>query len=162
MQQTMTQTKGGSCLFWFLLVGLIAGAGFYLMASSLTPTDQADLGAEIGDALAQVKTARQPMVNGVPQPQVQAQPHADQVHKDYAPQLRKCNIIEIWIDPTGETFHCIRQLPDGRAGDQIVQGDPQPSGNCLWWEITCFLKNGGDLEKINKNLKNKGLEQVAP
>jgi len=70
--------------------------------------------------------------------------------------IRQCNnILQIWINKSCERFNILKQLDDGRVGDQVVQ--PCKRGVI---EITSYVIAGGTLEEATAILAAKGCTLV--
>jgi hypothetical protein len=76
--------------------------------------------------------------------------------------IRQCaqdpkNLLQVWINSTGQRLNCIVRLPDGRVGDQVIQ-------NCKRgvMEITDYILGGGSLDEAIIILTAKNCVRVWP
>ena len=97
---------------------------------------------------------------GLAIPLVMTTAHAG--NHEEAGMIRECaknpaNLLQIWINKSGERLNCLVQLPDGRVGDHVIQGCRRG-----WLEVTNYIIAGGSLEEAIAILTAKACVKVYP
>ena len=71
------------------------------------------------------------------------------------------NVVAVFVNKSCERYNVLKQLDDGRVGDQVVQPCKR-FGFKMVMEITSYVIGGGTLEEAINVLKAKGCTQVWP
>lgn len=71
------------------------------------------------------------------------------------------NILAVFINKSCERYNVIKELPDGRVGNHVLQPCKR-FGLKTVMEVTAYVINGGTLEEAIAVLTAKGCTQVWP
>jgi hypothetical protein len=71
------------------------------------------------------------------------------------------NVLAVFVNKSCERFNVIKELPDGRVGDHVLQPCKRFGMKTLL-EVTAYVINGGTLEEAVSVLTAKGCTQVWP
>jgi hypothetical protein len=101
-----------------------------------------------------------PLVFGNVDVQVAYSDHAGE--HDEADAIRCSNdVLAVWVNKSCERYNVLKQLDDGRVGDQVVQPCKR-FGFKMVLEITSYVIGGGTLDEAIDVMKAKGCTQVWP
>ncbi len=101
-----------------------------------------------------------PLVIGEVDVQVAYSEHATQ-HTEADDIRCSNNVLAVFVNKSCERFNVIKELPDGRVGDHVLQ-PCKKFGLKMVLEITAYVINGGTLEEAIAVLTAKGCTQVWP
>lgn len=81
-----------------------------------------------------------------------------------ADQIRACfqnpdNLLQVWLNKSGERLNCLVQLPDGKVGNHVIQWSCRQA---QFLEITSYILGEGDLSTAIRILREKACTQVFP
>lgn len=71
------------------------------------------------------------------------------------------NVVAVFLNKSCERFNVVKQLPDGRVGNQVVQPCKR-FGFKMVMEVTAYVIGGGTMEEAISVMKAKGCTQVWP
>ena len=71
------------------------------------------------------------------------------------------DVLAVFANKSCERFNVVKQLPDGRVGDQVVQPCKR-LGLRMVLEVTAYVIGGGTLDEAIDVMKAKGCAQVWP
>ena len=101
-----------------------------------------------------------PLVFGNVDVQVAYSEHAGE-HAE-ADAIRCSNdVLAVWVNKSCERYNVLKQLDDGRVGDQVVQPCKR-FGFKMVLEVTAYVISGGTLDEAISVMKAKGCTQVWP
>ena len=101
-----------------------------------------------------------PLIFGNVDVQVAYSEHAGE--HDEADAIRCSNdVLAVFLNKSCERYNVLKQLDDGRVGDQVVQPCKR-FGFKMVLEITSYVIGGGTLEEAVAVLTAKGCTQVWP
>ena len=101
-----------------------------------------------------------PLVFGNVDVQVAYSDHAGE-HAE-ADAIRCSNdVLAVWVNKSCERYNVLKQLDDGRVGDQVVQPCKR-FGFKMVLEVTAYVIGGGTLDEAISVMKAKGCTQVWP
>ena len=101
-----------------------------------------------------------PLVFGNVDVQVAYSDHAGE-HAE-ADAIRCSNDVRaVFLNSSGCRFNVLKEMPDGRIGDQVVQPCKR-LGFKMVMEVTAYVISGGTLEEAISVMKAKGCTQVWP
>lgn len=132
MPYTQTQRRGGSKFGTFIILAIIVIAAFQLV----------------------------PLTFGQVDVQVAYSEHAEQ-HTEADDIRCSNNVIAVFLNKSCERYNVLKQLDDGRVGDQVVQPCKR-LGFKMVMEVTAYVIGGGTLEEAIDILTAKGCTQVWP
>ena len=101
-----------------------------------------------------------PLIFGNVDVQVAYSEHAG-VHTEADDIRCSNNVLAVFLNKSCERFNVVKQLPDGRVGDQVVQPCKR-FGFKMVLEITSYVIGGGTLDEAIDVMKAKGCTQVWP
>ena len=83
---------------------------------------------------------------------------------DEAAVIRQCaqdpaNLLQVWINSSGERLNCLIRLPDGRIGTETIQYSCR---KLQWLEVTSYIIGQGELAEAVGVLRAKACTQVYP
>ena len=71
------------------------------------------------------------------------------------------NVRAVFLNSSGCRFNVLKEMPDGRIGDQVVQPCKR-LGFKMVMEVTAYVIGGGSLDEAISVMKAKGCTQVWP
>jgi hypothetical protein len=83
---------------------------------------------------------------------------------DEAAVIRACakdpaNLMQVWLNSSGDRLNCLIRLPDGRIGTEVIQFSCR---KLQWLEISSYIIGQGDLAAAVGVLRAKACTQVFP
>lgn len=132
MPYTATRSRGGSKFGTLIILAIIVFAAFKLL----------------------------PLVIGEVDVQVAYSDHAT-AHTEADDIRCSNNVLAVFVNKSCERFNVLKELPDGRVGDHVLQPCKR-FGLKMVMEVTAYVINGGTLEEAIAVLTAKGCTQVWP
>jgi hypothetical protein len=71
------------------------------------------------------------------------------------------NVVAVFVNKSCERYNVLKQLDDGRVGDQVVQPCKR-FGFKMVMEVTAYVIGGGTLDEAISVMRAKGCTQVWP
>jgi len=101
-----------------------------------------------------------PLVFGNVDVQVAYSDHASQ-HCEADDIRNSTKVLGVFLNNSGCRYNVLKELPDGRVGDQVVQPCKR-FGFKMVLEVTAYVIGGGTLDEAISVMKAKGCTQVWP
>lgn len=95
-------------------------------------------------------------------PAYKASEHMLNSHPDESAIIRQCagnpdNLVQVWLNSSGQRINCLIKLPDGRLGNLVVQWSCR---KLQWAGIAAYIIGDGKLKSAIDVMKAKACTQV--